>query len=181
MICKRCGIKKPYTNEFFPERTGGYLRKTCNICWRKKRTEYKKEWRENHKERDFQNRKEWYKKNPSYLKEWMKNKRKNDVNFKIASYYRNRVLRALKNYSKGKQLKTIELIGCSIDELKKHLEINFKEGMTWENYGYNGWHVDHIIPCSKFNLSNIEEQKKCFNFKNLQPLWAYENFKKSNS
>ena len=52
--------------------------------------------------------------------------------------------------------------------------------MSWENYGYYGWHIDHIIPCSKFDLSKLEEQKKCFHFTNLQPLWALDNIKKSN-
>jgi len=51
--------------------------------------------------------------------------------------------------------KTIELIGCNIDHVKKHLESLFKEGMTWENYGINGWHIDHIMPCSSFNLSQL--------------------------
>ena len=48
--------------------------------------------------------------------------------------------------------------------------------MTWKNYGE--WHIDHIKPCSKFNLTDEEEQKKCFNYKNLQPLWASENTSK---
>lgn len=51
--------------------------------------------------------------------------------------------------------------------------------MSWANYGYYGWHVDHIIPCSVFDLSEPEQQKICFNYKNLQPLWAIENMKKS--
>ena len=52
--------------------------------------------------------------------------------------------------------------------------------MSWYNYGVHGWHIDHVIPCSKFNLKNLDEQKKCFNYQNLQPLWAEENIKKSN-
>ena len=69
------------------------------------------------------------------------------------------------------------LIGCSIEELKQHLEKQFTLGMNWKNYGY-GWHVDHIKPCAFFDFSKEEEQKKCFNYTNLQPLWATENFKK---
>lgn len=52
--------------------------------------------------------------------------------------------------------------------------------MTWENYGFYGWHIDHIKPCDSFDLMNSKEQEKCFNYRNLQPLWAEENFKKSN-
>ena len=70
----------------------------------------------------------------------------------------------------------MELVGCSIDELKKHLEIKFKKGMSWNNYGK--WHVDHVVPVDFFDLTKIEEQKKCFHYSNLQPLWAQDNLKK---
>ena len=52
--------------------------------------------------------------------------------------------------------------------------------MTWKNQGRFGWHIDHIVPCSKFDLSDPDQQKECFNYKNLQPLWAKENILKSN-
>ena len=59
------------------------------------------------------------------------------------------------------------------------MESKFTEGMSWENQGKNGWHIDHKKPCSKFDLSKPEEQKKCFHFTNLQPLWWEDNLKKS--
>ena len=70
----------------------------------------------------------------------------------------------------------MELIGCSTSELMIHLESKFKEGMTWENHGE--WHIDHIKAIAKFNLLNDDEQKKCFHWSNLQPLWAEENIVK---
>lgn len=73
----------------------------------------------------------------------------------------------------------MELIGCDIEHLIKHLESQFRDGMSWDNYGIKGWHIDHIIPCNAFNLWNPEEQKKCFHYTNLQPLWASENLAKS--
>lgn len=51
--------------------------------------------------------------------------------------------------------------------------------MSWENYGIRGWHIDHIKPCASFDLSIIEEQKECFHYTNLQPLWWHENLAKS--
>ncbi len=72
----------------------------------------------------------------------------------------------------------MNLIGCSLDQLKVHIEKQFEEGMSWDNYGFYGWHIDHIIPCVKFDLSKEEHQKECFNFKNLKPLWMKDNLAK---
>ena len=68
------------------------------------------------------------------------------------------------------------MIGCSILELKQYLELKFKKGMTWDNYSFYGWHVDHIKPCASFDLTDIEQQKECFHYTNLQPLWCNDNW-----
>ena len=68
---------------------------------------------------------------------------------------------------------------ASMEELKYYLEGKFQSGMTWENHGFRGWHIDHILPCSSFDFTKIEEQKKCFHYTNLQPLWAHENLTKA--
>jgi hypothetical protein len=70
-----------------------------------------------------------------------------------------------------------DLIGCDISWLKEWLELHFREGMTWQNYG-RIWHIDHIRPCAVFDLTKVEEQEKCFHWTNLQPLFAKENIKK---
>lgn len=95
---------------------------------------------------------------------------------KIACSLRVRIRKALREKCKYKNTK--DLIGCSIEQLKLHLEKQFSEEMTWDNYGK--WHIDHIIPCSFFNLTDPIQQKMCFNFRNLQPLWATENISKNN-
>lgn len=106
-------------------------------------------------------------------------KYRTNPHFKTLSLLRSRILHALKNY-KGvkKAAKTVELIGCSIETLKLHLESQFTEGMTWENQGK--WHIDHIKPCASFDLTQQDQQKQCFHYTNLQPLWALDNHKKSN-
>jgi len=71
---------------------------------------------------------------------------------------------------------TMELTGCTKEHLLQHLKSKFTEGMSWENYGQ--WHIDHIRPCASFNLEDPEEQKKCFHWTNLQPLWAEDNIRK---
>lgn len=76
-----------------------------------------------------------------------------------------------------------DLVGYTLDELKFHLESLFQEGMTWKNHGQFGWHIDHKIPISAFNITSYgcEGFKKCWALENLQPLWAEDNLKKSNS
>lgn len=106
-----------------------------------------------------------------------KERYKNDSSFRLKYSISNRIRKVLNSNSKS--AKTLDLLGCSVEELKTHLEKQFKEGMTWDNYGFKGWHMDHIKPCASFDLKNPEEQKECFHYTNLQPLWWYENFSKS--
>jgi hypothetical protein len=98
---------------------------------------------------------------------------------RLVDNLRRRLNKALRGISKS--ARTLALLGCTLDELRSHLEAQFKPGMTWENYGYRGWHVDHIRPCSNFDLSDPEQQRQCFHFTNLQPLWAELNLKKAAS
>jgi hypothetical protein len=77
-----------------------------------------------------------------------------------------------------KKIKTLELVGCTVPELRQHLEAQFTEGMTWDSYGRHGWHVDHIRPCASFDLTDPEQQRQCFHYTNLQPLWAVDNIRK---
>jgi len=100
---------------------------------------------------------------------------------KISTCIRTRIKDAL-TYNRITSIKktqrTEKLLGCTIEECKTYLESLFKEGMSWNNYGYRGWHIDHIIPCSAFDLTELKEQKKCFHYTNLQPLWAKDNLSK---
>jgi hypothetical protein len=110
-----------------------------------------------------------------YLKRYHKEKYDNDVCFKIRHNLSGRVREALKHYSNKKNESIKSLIGCTLDELIFHLESQFKENMNWENYGMYGWHIDHIVPCSSFDLTIEENQRICFHYLNLQPLWRNEN------
>jgi hypothetical protein len=106
--------------------------------------------------------------------DYFKNRRKIDINFKIKQYLRTRIWEALrKNY---KPIRTLILLDCSLEQLREHLQKRFTKGMTWKNYGK--WHIDHIIPCARFDLRKVSEQKKCFHYTNLQPLWAIDNLRK---
>jgi hypothetical protein len=129
-----------------------------------------------------QRKSEYYQKNKDqkrkYDKIYCEKRYKNDLNYKIRKNLRGRICAAIKKKCGKKTIKSSELLGCSIEHVRKHLESQFKEGMTWDNHGYKGWHIDHIIPCSSFDLTDPEQQKKCFNYKNLQPLWWNDNMSK---
>ena len=98
-----------------------------------------------------------------------------DLEYKLMYLSRSRVRLALKGRG-AKSRKTVQLIGCSIEHLRQHLEAQFTEGMTWDNHGE--WHIDHIKPCASFDLTDEGQQRECFNYANLQPLWAKDNLSK---
>lgn len=96
----------------------------------------------------------------------------------------NRIAHALRcsvrRYIKVKKPRntTKDFLGCTFEDFKDHLESQFTEGMTWDNIGKGGWHIDHIIPCAFFDLTKPSHQKLCFNYQNLQPLWESDNCSK---
>jgi len=105
-------------------------------------------------------------------------KRYTDIIFKIIHNQNIRIKRIFEEKGIERSMQYRKYLNCKPDELKTHLANKFTEGMTYDNYGE--WEVDHIIPISSFNLHDIDEAKKCFNFNNLQPLWKEDNMKKSN-
>lgn len=172
---------------------------------RKKKTEYQRAYRANNLEKYIQQYKSHYqankekkaeyhqsryKPNPrsekteeqrlqekrAYRREYEKRKKQEDINHKIRSNLRNRLKIAMKN--NRKQDPTLSLIGCSLDQLKAHLESQFQSGMSWDNWSHNGWHIDHIEPLASFDLSDPEQLRKACHYTNLRPLWAKDNLVK---
>ena len=103
-------------------------------------------------------------------------RRQTDIEFRLSDNLRKR----LSGYiTRGRRdLSTLQLLGCSLSEFKNHLEANFTEDMSWDNYGYRGWHIDHIKPIASFDLTIPEQVRECFHYSNLQPLWAIDNLRK---
>jgi hypothetical protein len=183
-----------YRKKYYEKNTESILKKAKIARETESYKEYKKEYLEKNKDALIEYRKKYYWENRTELlakekeynktdrsknrrKEYYQNKRKNDICFKLSENLRSRIKGSLKRNSKSR--KTFELIGCTIEEFKYYIEGKFKEGMTWENYGHDTWHIDHIRPCASFDLSDPQQQKLCFHYTNCQPLWAYENLSKN--
>lgn len=108
---------------------------------------------------------------------------KRDLNYKLCNALRSRMYHAIKNSQKVGS--AVFDLGCSVEEVKTYLESKFYpnpetyENMTWDNWGRNGWHIDHITALHKFDLTNREEFLKACHYTNLQPLWYEENLRKT--
>jgi hypothetical protein len=113
-----------------------------------------------------------YVKDKPRRRKYLKKKYDNDPMHRLKVNVRSR----LAHYIKKDGITTIDLIGCSYDQLKKHLESQFKPGMTWDNHGQNGWHVDHIFPLAK--AKDKEHLYSLCHYTNLQPLWWIDNLRK---
>jgi len=175
MICTKCNTDKPATDEFFQVRADTKkFRKQCRDC----RSLHTKEYHDQDRKLVNKRNRDSYAKNAkariSKTVEYKRKKRKECPQFRIEDSLRTRVCRALKGLPKVDNTKV--LIGCSMKELRQHLELRFTEDMTWDNYG--DWHMGHIKPCCQFDLTKPEQQRKCFSYKNLQPLWAADNLRK---
>jgi len=140
-------------------------------------------------------KKEYYLKNKEKIKEYREKNRdkliagrrkgineyryrryREDIQFKIKSALRSR-LKTVKNSKAGSSVKDL---GCTVDEFKIYIESLWTEGMCWENWSRDGWHMDHIKPLFAFDLTDREQFLEAVHYKNLQPLWAKDNFKKNN-
>ena len=130
-----------------------------------------KEWRSRPDVRERQNR----------LTNDYKTKRlKEDPEFKIKTNLRIALAKAITRVSGHKRGSHIELLGCTVEQLRDHLESQWLQGMSWENYGNSKgtWNIDHIRPFASFNLMNLEDLRKCCHYTNLQPMWAVDNYSK---
>lgn len=116
----------------------------------------------------------------AYRRKYCKDYYNKSIQNKLTMNNRSRIGLELRRVNQCKKNTSFSYLGCSIQKLRDHLEAQFTDGMSWENYGRGGWHVDHIIPCTFFDLTKPIHQKVCFNYQNLQPLWEKDNIIKGN-
>lgn len=199
-VCKKCEIEKKLCE--FDKRNGakdGHSNR-CKVCRRIYVNEYNgnsinlerkrrkaQEYYWNNHEKQLKRISEKHKKNSEKEKEYRKNNRtkinervkkqyaENEI-FRVRTNMKNRIKLFLNSKQITKKNTTFEIVGCSPQELKEHIEKQFKNDMSWDNYGFYGWHIDHIIPLS--SAKTEEDVYRLSHYTNLQPLWCEENYKK---
>lgn len=161
---------------------------------REQRRESMKRYRERHPDRlkeimrrsSFKNRfkrrersRLWRLNNPEKRRDYERRRRLTDKKFLLEGRLRAGLRTLLRRYDSKKSARFIELIGCSVEHLVHHIQRQFLPGMTWENR--EKWHIDHIRPCASFDLTQPEQQRECFYYLNLRPLWGRKNQQKKDS
>lgn len=143
---------------------------------REKMLSQQRQYKEKNKEVICIKNKLYTKNNRIRINEYIKNRMCNDIEFRLKNNFRSYIKANLKN---SKRKSSLQYVNYSIEDLRIHLESKFKDGMTWENHGIYGWHIDHIKPLCLFDMTKEEEIKKAWALDNLQPLWAKENLTKN--
>lgn len=168
-LCIHCNVEYDISI-FLPSRKSndGYLN-ICNNC------RPKKTWT---KEKQKAAEKKYIENNKDKIRQKWRNQGQK-INRRVRDSLNHRISDALTSKNLRKNNKTKELIGCSVEFLKGWIESLFKEGMSWDNYGK--WHLDHVKQCCSFDLSDDNQVKQCFWWGNIQPLWAEDNLKKSDT
>jgi hypothetical protein len=186
-VCTQCN-KKLLKSEFHARKISyDGLRPNCKQCKKKIDKKYRLDNLQKLKEYDkirasfpsrIETRRKTTKKydnnNKEKIKTYKRERNKVDIHFKLSIILRSRLARATKKYG-VKQGSAIKDLGCTTVELKKYLESKFQPEMTWENYGKNGWHIDHITPIASFNLGSRAEFLKACHYTNLQPIWEADH------
>ena len=169
--CSTCTEWKPLDQYTVKMSRNDGLCDKCKSCWtqyRKDRADHDKEYRKNNRDK---------------VNTWKRNERHRKLESPDEKFIQRQVkenlARRLRLLLEGqKSQNTMDIIGCSVEELKKHLESTWSEGMSWDNYGVHGWHIDHRLPCASFDHSDELQINQCWNWTNLQAMWAEDNLKK---
>lgn len=163
--CKKCCQLLPISI-FRKDRN--YITYTCQPC----NLAFLKEYRQLNKLKIKHQKDSWYQANKHLAVE----RYHNDAQNKLTRLLRSRLYLAIKNNQKAGS--AVGDLGCSIQEFRLYMESKFQPGMTWDNWSINGWHIDHILPLSNFDLTKREELLKACHYTNMQPLWSQDNWSK---
>ena len=181
-VCSKCKEEKEVCEFSKDSNNKDGLRYNCKSCCKKQRSLTYYSSIDENREKSRERQKKYYHNNVNKIlarqKKYENNRLKNDTEFRLTKNIRRRVSLFLQSNNITKNNKTFDIVGCTPQQLKEHIKSQFRDNMSWENYGYYGWHIDHIIPLS--SAKTEEEIYKLCHYTNLQPLWAEDNFKKHN-
>lgn len=177
-VCSKCGKLKNSTCFTKQDACRDGLRPHCKTCV----AQYNKQYNKLNQSNILPRKQKWNRRNRAklrgYLRNYISNQRAQNPYYAIRHRIEVRIAEALKFASSRKSTKTAELLGCSISDYKKYLESKFLPTMSWTNRQL--WHIDHIKPCSSFDLKDLQQQKICFHFTNTCPIWKSDNLQKGN-
>lgn len=137
-----------------------------------------REWYYANKQRASENHKRWCKTNRPKINAYSKRRFNGSIRLRISSITKHRIWEVISDNGKRKVSKPFRFLGCDKQFLVHWLEKQFQPGMSWDNYGQYGWHIDHIRPLASFDLADENQQKIAFHYTNLQPLWWRDNLSK---
>jgi hypothetical protein len=169
-VCPHC------KNEFDAHERTIYCSKECRRTAGLHPRIYTRQSKEEIKEKRKQHRDNNRVKYRAYRRAYIVNRLANDIDYKLKYMISNKVRTTIKGDKQYKH--SIDLLGCSVEEVRNHLQCQFTKGMSWDNWGVFGWHIDHIRPIASFDFTKEEDQRACFHYTNLQPLWWRDNVEK---
>jgi hypothetical protein len=200
--CTKCKVDQEVTSFYKNKNLKDGRAGVCKLCMKQN----EKKWMVKNKDKKLQQNRDWAINNPDKVKQYRKNtyalhkdemlKRNKEYRLKNGKTYNQTRWERIKSdpskramhnlrgrfHSLLRNTKKVDssnaLIGCSLNELKLHLETQFIDDMSWDNYGQDGWHIDHIRPIDSYDLTIESQQRECFHYSNLQPLWANDNYSK---
>lgn len=177
-VCSKCKVEKSVDCFGKNKNTRNGLADWCKDCYSKQC----KDWYSKNKERAIKRARSWQDEHVERCREndkkYKHRRSREDICFKMSILLRSRLKNAVRNGQKAGS--AVRDLGCSIEELKAYLESLFQPGMSWENWTKDGWHIDHKLPLSCFDLTDREQVLKACHYTNLQPLWAHDNLSKNN-
>src|SRR5690554_5173678 len=180
--CYRCEFELPLCQFHKCRSKKDGLQSKCKKCayevskeWKDKNRDHVnkqgRSWTSNNPDKAYEKSKRWHKRNPDWQAAYKRRKRKEDPVFAMMDRARCRIWQIVKMKHRAKNDTTKNIVGCSWEELSKHIESKFVDGMSWENR--SEWQIDHIIPLS--SAKTEQEVLDLCHYTNLQPLWAYDN------
>jgi len=186
--CSKCEEVKPLAEYHKDKSSKDGLCYSCKTCTNKRNRKSDGQRKDQRRKQD-QTRQDiikkqhakWYKNNKDKVlnrnKILKRHYRKVSHDYRLRECLASRMRTAMNGNCKADTTKA--LLGCTYEEARAHIEAQFTQGMSWDKMGVHGIHIDHIRPCASFDLSDPEQQRECFHYTNLQPLWAEDNLAKS--